>query len=93
MRRPVGSNIRPGSAVFNWNAVSTTRVPLLVTTGAALEELEPAAAPGEPATEDPAAALEVLVDVAVLLLLLLHAATLTTKEAATAPAVHLRMRI
>ena len=92
MRRPVGSNIRPGSAVFNWNAVSTTRVPLLVTTGAALEELDPAAAPGEPATEDPAAALELLVDVAVLLLLL-HAATLTTKEAATAPAVHLRIRI
>ena len=66
-----------------------------MTTGAALEELEPALlepALPEPAVEEPAAALEVLVDVAVLLLLL-HAATLTTNEAATAPAVHLRMRI
>ena len=72
-----------------------------MTTGAALDPallepalLEPALldpALLDPAAEEPAAALEVAEDAAVLLLL--HAATLTTKEAATQPAVHLRMRI
>jgi hypothetical protein len=98
MSRPVGSNIRPGSAVFSWNAVSTTRVPLLVTGAAELDELAelPDAAelagaePPLAAAEDGAEELELeLLGV----LVLLQAATVTTKDAASAPAVHLRTRI
>lgn len=70
-------------------------VPLLVT--GALLEAEPAdelAPELEPDPDELPAALEEpdVPEVAVLLLLL-HAATLTTKDAATQPAVHLRMRI
>ena len=76
--------------------MSTTTVPLLVTGAAELAAL-PAAAPelaaGEPPAEaadeaDEADELELPV-----VLLLLQAATLTTKVAARAPAVNLRMRI
>lgn len=74
--------------------MSTTRVPLLVTTG--VDELPTELLPAgvdESATdvELPAAAEVVLV--AVVELVVLHAASPTTNEAARALAVHLRMRI
>jgi hypothetical protein len=70
-------------------------VPLLVTTALLLDELAPwlAPAPGAAPDELPTALEDPDVAEVAAVLLLLQAATPSTKDAATQPAVHLRMRI